>query len=218
MKKFTKLWNAVKIPLLAILCSLVAGGVIIAVTGSNPFKAYYALLQGGGLAPKSSYASYKSMLTDFMSYVNYFTPMIFAALAVAVALRAGLFNIGVSGQMLAAGFTASIVVGYSSLNAVLAKPLVVIIGLIVGGLVGALIGFLKYRFNINEVVCDQFLHQYLFRGSGLQTVKGNLRSFQTDTDGYHGGQSENGYSAGNYSGSAYGGGCMVPVREDKAWL
>ena len=223
MKKFAKLWNAVKIPLLAILCSF--DGKVIAVTGSNPFKAYYALLQGGGLAPKSSYASYKSMLTDFMSYVNYFTPMIFAALAVAVALRAGLFNIGVSGQMLAAGFTASIVVGYSSLNAVLAKPLVVIIGLIVGGLVGALIGFLKYRFNINEVVSSimlnytfQFLHQYLFRGSGLQTVKGNLRSFQTDTDGYHGGQSENGYSAGNYSGSAYGGGCMVPVREDKAWL
>ena len=161
MKKFTKLWNAVKIPLLAILCSLVAGGVIIAVTGSNPFKAYYALLQGGGLAPKSSYASYKSMLTDFMSYVNYFTPMIFAALAVAVALRAGLFNIGVSGQMLAAGFTASIVVGYSSLNAVLAKPLVVIIGLIVGGLVGALIGFLKYRFNINEVVSSIMINYIL---------------------------------------------------------
>ena len=74
MKKFTKLWNAVKIPLLAILCSLVAGGVIIAVTGSNPFKAYYALLQGGGLAPKSSYASYKSMLTDFMSCLLYTSP------------------------------------------------------------------------------------------------------------------------------------------------
>ena len=158
----TKFWNAVKIPLLAILCSLVVGGVIIAVTGSNPFKAYYALLQGSGLSPKSSYASYKSMLTDFMSYVNYFTPMIFAALAVAVALRAGLFNIGVSGQMLAAGFTASIIVGYSSLNAVLAKPLVVIIGLIVGGLVGGLIGFLKYRFNINEVVSSIMLN-YTFQ-------------------------------------------------------
>ena len=44
MKKMTKFWNAVKIPLLAILCSLVVGGVIIAVTGSNPFKAYYACL------------------------------------------------------------------------------------------------------------------------------------------------------------------------------
>ena len=54
MKKMTKFWNAVKIPLLAILCSLVVGGVIIAVTGSNPFKAYYALLQGSGLSPKSS--------------------------------------------------------------------------------------------------------------------------------------------------------------------
>ncbi len=157
-----RFWNAVKIPILAILISLVAAGVIIAVTGSNPFKAYYALLQGSGLAPKSSYANYKSMLTDFLSYVNYFTPMIFAALAVAVALRAGLFNIGVSGQMLAAGFTATVLVGYSHLNAVAAKPLVLLIGMAVGGLAGALVGFLKYRFNINEVVSTIMLN-YIFQ-------------------------------------------------------
>lgn len=162
MKHVRKIWTAIKIPLFAILCSLIAGGVIIALTGSNPFKAYYALLQGSGLAPKSSYASYKSMLTDFFSYVNYFTPMIFAALAVAVALRAGLFNIGVSGQMLAAGFTASVVVGYSGLNAVLAKPLVLLIGILAGGLAGALIGLLKYRFNINEVVSSIMLN-YIFQ-------------------------------------------------------
>ncbi|MGN0168858.1 MAG: ABC transporter permease [Acetatifactor sp.] len=162
MKKEHKIWNAVKIPLFAILCSLIVGGIIIAVTGSNPFRAYYALLQGSGLAPKASYANYKSMLTDFFSYVNYFTPMIFAALAVAVALRAGLFNIGVSGQMLAAGFTATVVVGYSGLGAVLAKPLVILIGMIVGGLAGALIGFLKYKFNINEVVSSIMLN-YIFQ-------------------------------------------------------
>lgn len=162
MKQVKKIWNAVKIPLLAILCSLIVGGIIITITGSNPFKAYYALLQGSGLAPKSSYAGYKSILTDFTSYVNYFTPMIFAALAVAVALRAGLFNIGVSGQMLAAGFTASIIVGYSQLNAVIAKPLVIVIGVAVGGLVGALIGILKYRFNINEVVSSIMLN-YIFQ-------------------------------------------------------
>ena len=50
----------------------------------------------------------------------------------------------------------------ADLNAVLAKPLVVIIGLIVGGLVGALIGFLKYRFNINEVVSSIMLN-YTFQ-------------------------------------------------------
>ena len=162
MKKGNKIWNAVKIPLLAILCSLVAAGIIIALTGSNPFRAYYSLLQGSGLAPKSSYANYKSMLTDFLSFVNFFTPMIFAALAVAVALRAGLFNIGVSGQMLAAGFTATVLIGYSGLNAVIAKPLVLIVGMVVGGLVGALVGFLKYRFNINEVVSTIMLN-YTFQ-------------------------------------------------------
>ena len=162
MKKENKIWNAIKIPLLAILCSLVAAGVIIAITGSNPFRAYYSLLQGSGLAPKSSYANYKNMLTDFLSFVNFFTPMIFAALAVAVALRAGLFNIGVSGQMLAAGFTATVLVGYSGLSAVIAKPLVLIVGMVVGGLAGALVGFLKYRFNINEVVSTIMLN-YTFQ-------------------------------------------------------
>ena len=155
MKRF---WKAVKIPMFAILCSLVVGGIIIAITGSNPFKAYYSLLQGCGLAPKSSYAGYKNIFTDFMSYVNFFTPMIFAALAVAVALRGGLFNIGVSGQMLAAGFTATIIIGYSDLNGILAKPLVVIIGMAAGGLVGALMGWLKYKFNINEVVTSIMLN------------------------------------------------------------
>ena len=162
MKKGNKIWNAIKIPLLAILCSLVAAGVIIAITGSNPFRAYYSLLQGSGLAPKSSYANYKNMLTDFLSFVNFFTPMIFAALAVAVALRAGLFNIGVSGQMLAAGFTATVLVGYSGLGSVIAKPLVIIVGMVVGGLAGALVGFLKYRFNINEVVSTIMLN-YTFQ-------------------------------------------------------
>lgn len=162
MKKGNKIWNAVKIPLFAIFCSLVAGGIIIVVTGSNPFRAYYALLQGSGLAPKASYANYKNILTDFFSYVNYFTPMIFAALAVAVALRAGLFNIGVSGQMLAAGFTATVIAGYSGLGSVLAKPLVLLVGMIAGGAAGALIGFLKYKFNINEVVSSIMLN-YIFQ-------------------------------------------------------
>ncbi len=162
MRQVKKLWTSVRIPLFAILCSLVAGGIIIALTGSNPFRAYYSLLQGSGLAPKASYASYKSMLTDFFSYVNYFTPMIFAALAVAVALKAGLFNIGVSGQMLAAGFTATVIVGYSGLNGVLAKPLVILVGIAAGSLAGALIGLLKYRFNINEVVSSIMLN-YIFQ-------------------------------------------------------
>ena len=110
------------------------------------------------MLPKSSYATGKGMLTDFMSYLDIWTPMIFASLAVAVAFKAGLFNIGVSGQMLLAGFVATITVGYSGLPAVVAKPLVIIICIVIGAIVGGLIGFLKYRFNINEVVSSIMLN------------------------------------------------------------
>ena len=86
------------------------------------------------------------------------TPLVFASLAVAVALRAGLFNIGVSGQMLVSGFLATIIVGYSGLDAIIAKPLVLLVGIVAGGLMGGLVGWLKYKFNIHEVVTTIMLN------------------------------------------------------------
>lgn len=150
------------IPVFTIILSLIFGIIVIALLGSNPFGAYYNLLQGSGLAPKASYAGHKGMITDFTSFLNALTPMLFAALAVLIALRAGLFNIGVSGQMLAAGFTATILIGYSELSAVIAKPLTIIIGFVIGALAGALVGYLKHRFNINEVV-STIMFNYIFQ-------------------------------------------------------
>lgn len=150
------------IPVFTIVLSLIFGLIVIALLGSNPFKAYYNLLQGSGLAPKASYAGHKGMITDFTSFLNALTPMLFAALAVLIALKAGLFNIGVSGQMLAAGFTATILIGYSDLPAVVAKPLTILIGFAVGALAGALVGWFKHRFNINEVV-STIMFNYIFQ-------------------------------------------------------
>ena len=145
-------YQGITIPMSAIFLSLLAGAVIILSLGKNPLSAYGNLLQGAGFLPKPSYAGYKNMLTDFTSYMNAWTPMLFASLAVAVGMCAGLFNIGVSGQMLTSGFITTLVIGYSSLPAAVAKPCVLIVGAVVGALIGALIGWLKYKFNINEVV------------------------------------------------------------------
>ena len=150
----------IAIPLFSILLSLIVGMIVIAALGKYPLTAYANLLQGSGLLPKPQYSAYQGMLTDFTSFLNMMTPM----LAVAVALKAGLFNIGVSGQMLAAGFIATITVGYSTLAAPIAKPLVLLIGIAAGMAVGGLIGFLKYKFNINEVVSSimiNYIVQYL---------------------------------------------------------
>ncbi|MDL2324594.1 ABC transporter permease [Ruminococcaceae bacterium OttesenSCG-928-A16] len=157
-----KRWQFITIPLFAILCSLLAISVIILLVGKNPFAAFQSLLQGSGFLPKPTYAAYKSMLTDFMDTLDALTPMLFAALSVAVAFKAGLFNIGVSGQMLLSGFMATVLVGYSGLNAGIAKPLVLLIGILAGAVAGGLIGVLKYRFNINEVVSSIMLN-YIFQ-------------------------------------------------------
>ena len=141
-----------RISLFAILISLIFGAIILALLGKDPLPAYQNLMQGSGLLEKLAYAGKQNMFTDFMSFLDALTPMIFASLAVAVAMKAGLFNIGVSGMMLAAGFTASVTVGMSSLPAAAAKPLAILLGILAGAAVGALIGWLKYRFNINEVV------------------------------------------------------------------
>lgn len=100
-----------KVAALSVLVSLLAGAVVILILGKNPLSAYYNLLQGVGLAPKAKYGGGQSMLTDLSSYIDYWTPMIFAALSYAVAMRCGLFNIGISGQMLIGGFTATVLVG-----------------------------------------------------------------------------------------------------------
>ncbi len=157
-------YQKLALPIMAILVGLLVGAVIILLAGQNPLEAYKSLLQGSGVLPKPNYAAKKGMLTDFMTMLNMLTPMIFAALAVAVAFKTGLFNIGVSGQMLLGGFMASILIGYSDLPSYIAKPGVILIGAIMGALVGALIGWLKYKFNINEVVSSimtNYILQYV---------------------------------------------------------
>lgn len=146
------------IPLLATVLSILASFLLMLALGKDPFMAIAGFLKGSGLLPKAAYASGQNMLTDFLSFLEIMAPMLLASLGIVVAMKAGLFNIGVAGQMMAAGFISTILVGYSGLDAYLAKPLVLLVGMSVGGLVGAFIGFLKYKFNIHEVVTSIMLN------------------------------------------------------------
>jgi simple sugar transport system permease protein len=144
--------QVLRISLFCLLLSLLGGAILLLLLGKNPLVAYKSLLQGSGLLPKGRYAGKKSQFTDFLNLLNYTVPMIFASLSVAVALKCGLFNICVSGIMVLSGFLATILVGYSDITSIVAKVLVILIGVGVGALMGALIGWLKYKFNMNEVV------------------------------------------------------------------
>lgn len=175
-------WGGVAVPMLAILLALITASILLIVMGKNPIVAFISFLQGSGIVPKAKYGGGQGILTDLFTTLNTLAPMLLASLAFIIGFKAGLFNIGIAGQMLISGFTATVIVGYSGLGSFIAKPLVVVVGIVTGGLVGAIIGWLKYRFNIHEVVASVMINYIISYGTGffINTYYANMltRSMQ----------------------------------------
>lgn len=87
-------------------------------------------------------------------FVAQFATLALGGIAVAIGFKTGLFNIGVSGQMIVGGFTAymiAIKLGDAVPNGV-GQILIILIAMIGGTLAGAFSGALKSYFKIHEVV------------------------------------------------------------------
>lgn len=140
----------VLVPLYAIVVALVVAGVVIVLIGKNPIEAYWALLRGMFGTPDRIAAS-----------LGRSTPFIGAALAVAFAFKAGLFNIGAEGQLLV-GATVAAWVGTLSwlagLPGPLLIPIILLAGVVGGGIWGGIPGFLKARTGAHEVIVTIMLN------------------------------------------------------------
>lgn len=123
------------------LLALVAGGVLIAAVGQSPVEVYALLVR------QAFGTGYGVGQTLFKA-----TPLVFAGLSVALAFRAGLFNVGVEGQMYLGGFAAALVGAYAPLPAPLLLPAAMLAAALAGGAWGALPGALKARFGAHEVI------------------------------------------------------------------
>ena len=82
------------------------------------------------------------------------TPLLFTGLAVDLALRAGLFNIGAEGQLAVASLAAGIVGSRlpSATPALVALPLTISAAMVAGGGWASVPAFLKARFGAHEVI------------------------------------------------------------------
>ena len=105
-------WSNVTVSVLAVILMLLTSSVILLAMGKNPVIAFRSFLQGCGILPKANYGGGSGMLSDFFQFLNIMAPMLLASLAFIFAYRCGLFNIGISGQMLLSGFVASVTIGY----------------------------------------------------------------------------------------------------------
>jgi simple sugar transport system permease protein len=169
--------QALAVPLLAIFTALVIGGLIIwATTGDlakviGPEGAFVGLLQGAIGTPQN--------IADTLSTA---TPYIFAGLAVALAFKCGLFNIGAEGQ-LAVGALCTAFVGYQlpGFPFPFHLLLALVAGLIGGLLWGAIPGVLKAYTGAHEVIVTIMLNyialaivQYLLGGPLKDHSPGNV--------------------------------------------
>jgi simple sugar transport system permease protein len=140
--------QALLLPILALVTALVLGGLIMLLFGDNPIEAYRGLFAG-------AFGSARGWATT----IRKMTPLILTGLSVTVAFKAGLFNIGASGQFLM-GTIAAVAVGinFEGLPPAIHLPLALLAG-IAGGMVwGAIPGLLKVYTGAHEVIVTIMLN------------------------------------------------------------
>ena len=129
-------------PLIAVVAAFIVGGILILIIGDNPLQTY-GLLFGSAL----------SWPVGIGYTLFYATPLIFTGLAVLVAFRCGLLNIGAEGQLYVGALPRP---GWELRSRIylpwLLIPLCFMAAVIGGGIWGAIPGVLKARFGSHEVI------------------------------------------------------------------
>jgi simple sugar transport system permease protein len=188
------------IPVLAIVTGLILGGLIVMFTTEEMYAAFgdgqvwEGLKIGFGAFADSFEALFKGSIGDpgrmidavgsgdqqeirrafnpFLESLVAATPYIFAGLAVAIAFRCSMFNIGAEGQLFIGAITATWV-GYSveGLPPVIHIPLALLAGAAGGALWGLIPGWLKAQTGAHEVINTIMMNyvayrlsEYLLRG------------------------------------------------------
>ena len=151
----------------AVIVVLAVTGAAFVAAGANPLDAYLAYF----VAPLTREFTLWEVL-------NVATPLLFAGAAVAIAFRAGYWNIGVEGQLLmgavAAAGIGQVVHGWPSF---VVLPLMIAAGALAGAAWALLPALLRVRLGIDEVVTTLLLNPV-----ALLVVEGLLHGPWTDPE------------------------------------
>lgn len=140
-------------PIGAVLVALIVGAGVIWISGSDPVAAYQALFSGAFQGRRA--------IGDTLIYSS---PLILGGLAFAIAARAGMFNIGIEGQLIMGGFAAALVGAWDlGLPSFLYIPLCLLAACVVGGFWGFLPGLLRARTGAHEVITTIMLNYLAIR-------------------------------------------------------
>ncbi len=182
-------------PFVTVVLAFFMGGMVVAVTGKNPFRVYQAVFNGTGLNWFFHPGSHSIRVPFSTQHVWFWwdtgsiaaqnlqqtllltTPIILTGLAVAFAFRCGMFNIGGQGQYFVGSFFA-VWVGSSfpHMQAFLHVSFAIVAGTLAGAFYAGIAGILKATVGAHEVISTIMLNwisiwvgSYLFgQGGPLQ--------------------------------------------------
>jgi simple sugar transport system permease protein len=154
--------GGVIVPLLTTLLAFLAGGLVMLVTGKDPFAVYEAIWKGTGLQwvfPWTTGADRDLAASNLQQTLIITTPLILTGLAVAFAFRAGLFNIGGNGQYIV-GSVAAVWVGssFAGMPSLLHIVLAILAGCAAGAFWAGIAGVLKAATGAHEVISTIMLN------------------------------------------------------------
>jgi ABC-type uncharacterized transport system permease subunit len=175
--------GAAAISIFAIIFALVLFSLIFILAHISPLSAYQEIFSYAFISP------FGLPLT-----INRFIFLLLCTYAFIIPFRAGLWNIGMTGQLYVGALGAFAVVfifgGKASRNAALAPeifiPLMLIAAAVCGAAVGAIAGFLRGKFNVNEIVVTMMLNFIAFwlvaemtkEGGAFMNPGGRSESFE----------------------------------------
>ena len=128
-------------PLTAIVVSLLIFAAILELVGYDAFQIYKSLVLGS-----------VGSMNAIGSTLRWATPLILSGLAVALPLRAGLFNVGVEGQLYLGGFASAMIGMHLTAPAFLAQPLALVLAALVGAIWAAIPAVLLIFTGATEIV------------------------------------------------------------------
>ncbi len=169
--KFNK---EITVGLISVILGLLAGALLMLITGNNPLEGYNYLFRGGLMN-----------IERIGNTLATATPLIFTGLSVAFAFKTGLFNIGASGQMLFGGLCATAVGLTFDMPRLILISAMIAAAMIGGGLWALIPGYLKAKFNVHEVVSTIMMNWIsywviyytvpaYFKGEFLETESRNI--------------------------------------------
>ncbi|ABZ85221.1 abc transporter, permease protein, putative [Heliomicrobium modesticaldum Ice1] len=132
----------VLVPVLSIVIGLIFAGFFIAATGKEPLRVYSLMLEG---AFGSSYGISETVVKAI--------PLMLCSLAVSIAFRMQLWNIGAEGQLYMGAFGASwVALNCPDWPAYVLLPAMAIMGMGMGGLWGLLPAIPRAYLKVNETI------------------------------------------------------------------